>query len=102
MFVHTVSYVLYRQLYLIRTDVDTKYLSGLGRIRIIYIGIMCIGRDWDLPICLVKTKFRITHVRIKQSCLYTQHCSIKCLRYSERDLCSLLGITVHAKYILCT
>ena len=37
--------LIYRQLCLIRTDVDPKYLSGLDKIR-------------------------ITRVRIKQSCLY--------------------------------
>ena len=58
-----------RQLCLIQTDVDPKFLSGLGKIRIMHIGIVCIGRDRDLPICPVKTKIRITHVRIKQSCL---------------------------------
>ena len=42
-----------RQLCLIRTDVDPKFLSGLGKIRIMQIGIICIGRDWDLPICPV-------------------------------------------------
>ena len=41
----------YRQLCLIRTDVDPKFLSGLRKIRIIRIGIICIGRDRDLPIC---------------------------------------------------
>ena len=40
-----------RQLCLIRTDVDPKYLSGLDKIRIMRIGIICIGTDWDLPIC---------------------------------------------------
>ena len=39
----------YRQLCLIRTDVDPKFLSGLGKIRIMRIGIICIGTDWDLP-----------------------------------------------------
>ena len=42
----------YRQLCLIRTDVDPKLLSGLGKIWIMRIGIICIGKDWDLPICL--------------------------------------------------
>ena len=37
---------IYRQLSLIRTDV-----SGLGKIRIMRIGIICIGRDLDLLIC---------------------------------------------------
>ena len=32
---------------------DPKFLSGLGKIQIMRIGIMCIGRDWDLPICPV-------------------------------------------------
>ena len=44
---------IYMQLCLIRTDVDPKVLSGLGKIRIMHIGIICIGRDWDLPICPV-------------------------------------------------
>ena len=43
----------YRQLCLIRTDVDPKFLSGLGKIRIVRIGIICIGRDRYLPICPV-------------------------------------------------
>ena len=64
----------YRQLCLIRTDVDPKFLSGLGKIRIMHIGIICIGKDWDLPICPVYTKIRITHVRIKQSCQYKTKC----------------------------
>ena len=57
---------------LIRSDMDPKFLSGLGKIRImhIHVGIACIGRDLDIPICPVYTKIRITHVRIKQSCLY--------------------------------
>ena len=42
---------IYRQLSLIRTDVDPKFLSGLGKIRIKRIGIICIGRDLDLLIC---------------------------------------------------
>ena len=49
--VATPSY--YMQLCLIRTDVDPKFLSGLGKIRIKRIEIICIGRDWDLPICPV-------------------------------------------------
>ena len=32
----------YRQLCLIRTDVFPKFLSGLGKIRIMHIGIICI------------------------------------------------------------
>ena len=40
----------YRQLCLIRTDVDPKFLSGLGKIRIMRIGFICIGRDGNLPI----------------------------------------------------
>ena len=36
-----------------------------------HIGIRSIGRDWDLPSCPVQTKIQITHVRIKQSCLYS-------------------------------
>ena len=43
----------YRQLCLIRTDVDPKFLYGLGKIRIMRIGIICIGSDRDLPICPV-------------------------------------------------
>ena len=43
----------YRQLCLIRTDVDPKFLSGLGKIRIMCIVIICIGRDWELPSCPV-------------------------------------------------
>ena len=46
-------HIKYRQRCLIRTDVDPKYLSGLGKIRIMRIGIVCIGRDRDLPICPV-------------------------------------------------
>ena len=63
---------LYRQLCLIQTVVDPKFLSSLGKIRIMrmHIGIIRIGRDWDLTICPVETKIRIAHVRIKQSCLY--------------------------------
>ena len=49
---------------------DPKFLSGLGKIRIMRIGIICIGRDWDFPICPLYTKIRITNVRIKQSYLY--------------------------------
>ena len=33
----------YRQLCLIQTDVDPKFLSGLGKIRIMSTGIKCIG-----------------------------------------------------------
>ena len=40
----------YRQLCLIRTDVDPKFMSELDKIRIMCIVIMCKGRDWDLPI----------------------------------------------------
>ena len=43
----------YRQLCLIRTDVDPKFLSGLGKIQIMRIGIVCIGSERDLPICPV-------------------------------------------------
>ena len=43
----------YRQICLIRTDVDPNFLSGLARIRIMRIGITCIGKDRDLPICPV-------------------------------------------------
>ena len=60
----------YRQLCLIRTDVDPKFLSGLGKILIMRIVIICIEKDQDLPICPVYAKIWITHVRIKQSCLY--------------------------------
>ena len=42
-----------RQLCLIQTDVDPKFLSRLGKIRIMRKGIICIGRDWDLLICPV-------------------------------------------------
>ena len=42
--------MLYRQLCLIRTDVDPKYPSGLDKIRIMRIRIICIGSDWDIPI----------------------------------------------------
>ena len=38
----------YTQLCIIRTDVDPKFLSGLGKIRIMGIGIVCIGRDWGV------------------------------------------------------
>ena len=55
---------------------DPEFLSGLGKIRVMRIGITCIGRDWDLPICPVQMKMRITCVRIKQSCLYYQVSSI--------------------------
>ena len=41
----------YRQLCSIRTDVDPKFLSGLGKIRFMRIGSICIERDRDLPIC---------------------------------------------------
>ena len=46
---------LYRQICLIRTDVDPYFLSGLGKIRItsMRIGIIRIENDWDLPICPV-------------------------------------------------
>ena len=44
---------------------DPTFLFGLGKIRIMRIGIICIGGDSDLPICPVYTKIRITHVRIK-------------------------------------
>ena len=27
-------------------DMDPKHLSGIGKIRIMRIGIICIGRDW--------------------------------------------------------
>ena len=27
---------------------DSTFLSGLGKIRIMHIGSICIGRDWDL------------------------------------------------------
>ena len=40
----------YRQLCLIGTDVDPKYLSGLNKIQVMRIGIICIERDRDLPI----------------------------------------------------
>ena len=43
----------YRQLSLIRTDVDPKFLSGLSEIWIMPIGIISLGRDGDLPICPV-------------------------------------------------
>ena len=43
----------YRQLCLIRTDVDPKFVSGLGKIRIMHIGIICIGRDFDIQVCPV-------------------------------------------------
>ena len=43
----------YMQLCLIRTDVDPKFLSGLDKIRNMRIGVICIGRDCDLPICPV-------------------------------------------------
>ena len=45
--------MLYRQLCLIRTGVDPEFLSGLGKIRITHIGIICIRTDWDLQICPV-------------------------------------------------
>ena len=48
----------------IQTDVDPKSLSGLGKIRSMLLGIICIGMDWDLSICPVKTNIRITRVRI--------------------------------------
>ena len=35
----------HRQLCLTRTDVDRKSLSGLGKIRIMRIGIICLERD---------------------------------------------------------
>ena len=47
--------------------VDPKFLFDLGTIWIVHIGIICIGRDRDLPICPVLTKIRITHVCIKQT-----------------------------------
>ena len=31
---------------------DPEILSGLGKIRIMRIGIICKERNWDLPICL--------------------------------------------------
>ena len=43
----------YRQLCLIRTDVDPRFLSGFGKIQIMHIGIICIGWNLDLPICPV-------------------------------------------------
>ena len=39
---------LTRQLCLIRTDVDPKFLSALDKIRSMRIGIICIGTDLDL------------------------------------------------------
>ena len=27
---------------------DPKFVSGLGKIRSMRIGIICVGRDWDL------------------------------------------------------
>ena len=36
-----------------RTDVDPKFLSGLGKIWIMRVGIICIGKASDLPICPV-------------------------------------------------
>ena len=48
-----ISPAIYSQLCLIRTDVDPKFLSGLDKIWIMHIGIICIGRDWDLSICPV-------------------------------------------------
>ena len=45
--------IVYRQLCLIWTDVDPAYLSGLGKIQIMHLGIICIGRDLDLQICPV-------------------------------------------------
>ena len=38
---------------LIRTDVAPKILSGLGKIWIMQIGSIRIGKDWDLPMCPV-------------------------------------------------
>ena len=43
----------YRQLCLIPTDVAPKSLSGLGKTWIMHIGVICIERDRDLPICPV-------------------------------------------------
>ena len=34
-----------RQTCLIQTDVDPTFLFGLGEIRIMHVGIICIGRD---------------------------------------------------------
>ena len=49
---------------------DPKFLSGLGKIRIMRIGIICIERDWDLPLNLSGLdKTPDYHVQIKQSCL---------------------------------
>ena len=59
-----------RQHCLIGTDMDPKFLSGLVKIQIMRIGIIYIGRNWDLPICPVKTKIRITHKSFLQ-CFHT-------------------------------
>ena len=50
---HISTHNKYRQLCFIWTEVDPKFLSGLGKNRIVRIGIICIGRDRDFPICPV-------------------------------------------------
>ena len=42
---------------LIRSDVDPKFLCRLGKIWIMRIGIICIGRDWDPPIQITRLDY---------------------------------------------
>ena len=67
-----ISKIPYRQLCLIQTDVYPKILSGLGKIRIIRIGVSYMYRKEPGPSNLsgLEENLDFTHVRIKKSCLH--------------------------------